>query len=189
MVRYIFITKDKKLSVPCGSVISLEDNASIFNDISGNSNDLDITKEENFRDPYRSVISLEDFVGGKLDVNKEDYVAIFNDMTRNFDDLGIWDSRKDLYGKKLFELGEIIDKILRSLEDQGHKKKELTEKEMNCGYIANWEWGYYDGRGVNKNLPNNDRISILMHHLDNILWTIKEYDENYYIFVDKREYN
>lgn len=60
---------------------------------------------------------------------------------------------------------------------------------MECNYIQSWQWGHRETTGLSKNLPDNEKISILMYHSDNIFGIIKKYDPNYYVWINQLEYD
>jgi len=145
-----------------------------------------ITHGRDFQIPQHRIISLNEFVDGESGIDKKTNVAMFNDMTTNFMDLGYWDSEKDLNGKNVREVETKIQEILRDLKTNGFTMRTLTEEDEESITIPSWMWGHKDKRSgiISENLPDSQRISILMFHLNNLLKTSQEYSDEYYFFLD-----
>ena len=154
MVRYIYITKNKEIK------------------------------------PEKRIISIEDFVNGSTGINMNGCSEIFDDMTSNFDSLNIRNSETDLNGKNANTVKNKIKLILEDLQSKGYEARKLTKEDEESVTIPSWMWGHTENKSKKMDmygrdyfdLPDDERISILMFHLENIYEICNKYDEKYFCF-------
>ena len=90
-----------------------------------------------------------------------------------------------------FGSGNIYKKInlqnaLQRMRYDGFTMREWTQKDTDNISWPSWVWGHKKGhcRGVdNCNLPDGERISVLMFHLNRMLKGIQENSDDHYCFV------
>jgi len=149
-----------------------------------------ITKNKNI-EPEIGIISIQDFCNGETGIDDNNIEDIFDDMTSNFEDLGFWNSEEDLVGKTPVEIKKKIEIILNHLRAEGYTSRKWTTDDEESYTIPSWMFGHTNpptGRasahGIDYfDLPMNERVEILMFHLENILNICKNYDETYSVFL------
>jgi exonuclease III len=146
-----------------------------------------ITNSKKFQVLEHRIISLEEFADRETGLNKKTNSVIFNDMTTNFEDLDYWNSKKDLDGKNVRQVEKRIQEIIRNLNDKGFTMRRMTLEDEDSITTPNWMWGHSNkNSGKSDNLSDDERISILMFHLNNLLTTLQEYDNEFNTFLDPR---
>ena len=149
-----------------------------------------VAKLTEYQQPEHRIVSLEEFAEGESGIDNKTNAEMFNDMTRNFDDLGYWDCERDLDGKNVRDVQNKIEEILEELKNKGFSPRVLTTEDEESFTIPSWMWGHKSRDpnkkycGMSEKLPNDERISILMFHLNTILETAKEYTDEYHFFLD-----
>lgn len=148
-----------------------------------------ITK--NNAEPKLCIVSFREFCDDG-DSEFDNVEEIFNDMTSNFDDLKFWNCEQDMHAKTVVEVVKKIEIVLNDLIQKGYSpRKWLAEDEESCT-IPSWMWGHTQipkGKVVSMlgrdhfNLCDEERIEILMFHLEKIMDTCKKYDETYKMFL------
>ena len=146
-----------------------------------------ITKGNEFQKPDHRIISIEEFVDGINGVDSKNNVEMFNDYTTNFVDLGYWESKVDLHKLNVLQVKCNLEKVLKKMEDDGYKMYQISEEDKNSYTIPGWVFGHckmIGHIGPSIDLPDDQRKSILMLHLKEILDVIKEYNNEYYMYLD-----
>lgn len=142
-------------------------------------------KDVPFVPPETKVITLQESIDGKQSIETDE--AVFDDMTTNFKDLEIWDSEKDLTGGPI-KIVEKIKTILDKLKTQGYSTRKRTQKDEESITTPNWMFGHTDGHGgLGRgffNLPRNERVKILMFHLEIMYEILQEFDDTYDVTVN-----
>jgi hypothetical protein len=140
--------------------------------------------------PDIKIISIEEFYDGKTGIDNE--YDCFDDTTLNFEDLNIWNAEKDLHKKNVNEIKITIKKILTNLKNIGYLTRIISEKDQNSN---NWINGHTDivCNSINKikmygrdyfDLSKDEKIPILMFHLENIYEILSDYDNTYFCILD-----
>jgi hypothetical protein len=108
---------------------------------------------------------------------------ISHDMTTNFHDLGLWSSEVDLRGKTI---KEVLLRIRVVIDEHPLKSRFLDrmyQREAPTYAIANWEFGFLPGKygkdGDQALLPKEDRIEILVYHLNGVYEELKKQPEDW----------
>jgi len=158
-----------------------------------------ITKGKNFKPASKKIISLKQLVDGESGIDYGDnIVTMFDDRFGNFIDLEYFDPQYDLTKKSVPKVFETVKKILEKLENDGYKARTLTREDEMSRTIPIWAFGHVDKKDPNAKitkeeredfypiaLPKDERISILMYHLYNLLEYSLEYNTSeYYYYLD-----
>ena len=140
-----------------------------------------VTKEKK-RDLEPPYATIENYHNDNDNDNKNKFV--FDDWTGYFTDLKIWDSQINLHEKTVKEVKNIIIFTLDGVKEKGYTARKMTLEDKEMLGNPNWMHGCTSGYGMYGRdyfeLPENERISVLMFHLEDILDTLKECDENNY---------
>jgi len=145
-----------------------------------------ITKTNQFQTPKHEIISINDFVNGETGIDKKDCIKMIGDFTNNFSDLGFWNAMTDLNGKTINDVVQKILNILQTFNEAGFIMRKWTEEDEKSYTIPAWMFGHCHKKNsiIPVTLSDDERISILMFHLNDLMETIKKYDSNYYLFID-----
>ena len=150
-----------------------------------------ITKNKNIK-PEIKIISIEDYFVNRLTgIDTNGCSRIFDDMTGNFESLNIWNSETNLNGKNANTVKNKIKLILEDLQSKGYESRKLTKEDEESFTIPLWMFGHKESKNGKIygedyiDLPDDERIPILMFHLRNIYDICNKYDENYFCFYIK----
>lgn len=108
---------------------------------------------------------------------------ISHDMTTNFQDLGLWSSEVDLHRKTVKEVLLRINGIVIAHPLKSRFLDRMYQREAPTYAVGNWEFGFLPGKygsdGDNSLLPKEDRIEILVYHLNGIYEQLKKQPEDW----------
>jgi hypothetical protein len=135
---------------------------------------ISLSRANNVVLPQREIISLEDYAKSGSVVDGIDHGTselVFDDMTSNFTDLGYWDSELDLDKKSVEEVAMRIADSVERLKTQGYTARILTAEDELSHTIPTWMWGHKNIKGSIRpeTLPEGERISVLLFHLEQLL--------------------
>jgi hypothetical protein len=110
------------------------------------------------------------------------WLDCFDAMTSNFEDLGFWEDEFDLHAKPVPDVIQHIERVLKMLYSQGYAAYN-KEPEDPFRY-THWEWGHLkreEGRcGLSKDMNKEDRIAVLVFHLEHMLKRLCKFNSNEY---------
>ena len=137
-----------------------------------------ITKQKDFVVPSSNCSHIE-----FCNINK--HIEILDDCTSNFDNLMYWNSKIHLHNKTAKEVQLNAKIALDKLKLNNVCIKQMTEDEKKTYILPDWWFGRRckTDSCLTESLPNEERKSILMFHI-NVLYNISfKYDENHYFFI------
>jgi len=127
------------------------------------------------------IVNFEDYCKGDNGVSQD---IICDDLTTNFEDLGYWDSDKDMDRKKVKDVITRLIEIIKKMYKEGIKARVWTYKDKESFFLPSWMWGHSETRNPNGTpikLPDEERKSILLFHLEDLLTICNsECGDNYF---------